>query len=205
MSISVDGFVGGPNGEIDWLLRRGLGTRVEEWITMTLWNASAHLMGRRTFNDMRSYWPFSDIPLAEPMNQIPKIAFSKGGGSEHTTQALKDATGFDQRTGRQPLKSSDHLASWNDAPIITSGLEQEILRLKQGSGKPLLAHGGAGFAQSLAATGLIDEYHLLVHPVVLGKGLPLFSAVTKPLDLQLASITVFDNGVAAHIYVVGDQ
>jgi dihydrofolate reductase len=72
--------------------------------------------------------------------------------------------------------------------------------LKQKSGKDILAHGGAGFAQSLARLGLIDEYRLLVHPVALGWGLPLFAELPAPMDLKLISTSIFRSGVAAQVY-----
>ena len=67
MSVSVDGFVGGPNGEIDWLLRT-MDKPVIDWIEKTLWQAGVHIMGRHTFYDIASYWPTSSDQLAAPMN-----------------------------------------------------------------------------------------------------------------------------------------
>ena len=67
-------------------------------------------------------------------------------------------------------------------------------------GKDILAHGGASFAQSLAQLNLIDEYRLVVHPAVLGRGLSLFGGLTAPLDLKLESATVFASGVVAKVY-----
>jgi len=63
-----------------------------------------------------------------------------------------------------------------------------------------LAHGGAGFAQSLVRSGLIDEYQLLTHPVALGVGLSLFSSLNKPADLTLVEAKAFKLGAVAHIY-----
>jgi dihydrofolate reductase len=78
MSISVDGFVGGPNGEIDWIF----GNTDEEatkWTVENIWSAGAHLMGRRTYHDTAAYWPAATEPYAPPMNEIPKIVFSRAG------------------------------------------------------------------------------------------------------------------------------
>src|SRR5215510_1131637 len=96
MSVSVDGFVAGSNGEIDWLLRT-MDKSALEWIENTLWQAGVHIMGSKTFHDMAVYWPTSSDPLAAPMNEIPKIVFSKTGtiAKRETTQALKDATRLD--------------------------------------------------------------------------------------------------------------
>jgi len=79
-------------------------------------------------------------------------------------------------------------------------MAEEVKKLKTQSGKPIIAHGGAGFARSLIATGLVDEYALLVHPVVLGKGLPIFSDISAPKPLKLVSVTAFAAGVLAQVY-----
>jgi dihydrofolate reductase len=72
--------------------------------------------------------------------------------------------------------------------------------LKRSNGKFILAHGGASFAQSLVKHNLIDEFRLVVHPVVLGKGIPLFAEVTIPMFLRLESSDVFEKGIIANIY-----
>jgi len=76
----------------------------------------------------------------------------------------------------------------------------EIARLKQEPGKDILAHGGAGFAQSLVLLGLVDEFRLLTHPVALGCGRALFVGLSYPLNLQLISSSAFPGGCIAHIY-----
>lgn len=73
-------------------------------------------------------------------------------------------------------------------------------RLKEQPGRYILAHGGSEFARSLVGLGLVDEYRLLIHPVVLGNGLPLFSEVAKPTCLNLLSTSVFKSGITAHVY-----
>src|ERR1051325_942310 len=156
MSISADGFVGGPNGEIDWIFKT-FDAGATAWTMDTIWNAGAHLMGSRTFRDMAAYWPTSTEPFAAPMNEIPKVVFSRTGsiGQATTTRALEDETRL-----RTPPEASapSNPGSWT-TPIIASGdLAAEIARLNRQDGKPLLAHGGASLAQSLVKEGLIDEY-----------------------------------------------
>ena len=178
MSISLDGFVAGPNGEADWMFRsRDEGGH--RWVEDTLWQAGLHLMGSRTFVAMAGYWPTASDSLAAPMNEIPKAVFT-----------------------RQPSLDTASLANpgWAQAEVVNGDLATEIGRLKQQPGKDILAHGGADFAQSLAAAGLIDEYRLLVHPVALGKGLSLFGKLAKPLDLELRATTLFRSGGAALVY-----
>jgi len=203
MSISADGFVGGPNGEIDWLLRT-MDISALEWIEKTLWQAGVHIMGRRTFYDMAAYWPTSSDKLAAPMNEIPKIVFSKKGfiesaNAETTTQALKDATRFDNEKGISKIGLSKTTSTWTNVPVA-SDLISEIKKLKEQDGNFILAHGGAGFARDLVKSGLIDEYRLLIHPVIIGNGLPLFTLTPKQIDLTLESSTKLDTGIIANIY-----
>lgn len=171
MSVSIDGFVSGPDGEMDWVFR-SLDDDTTTWIVDTLWQAGVHLMGSVTYHAMAAHWPSSTEKFAPPMNQIPKIVFSK---------SLKEAT-------------------WTDSTILSGDLAHEIARLKQQPGKDLLVHGGARFAQSLSALGLIDEYRLVVHPVALGRGLPLFGKLSQSIDLKLMSTTRFGSGVVANVY-----
>jgi len=204
MRISADGFVAGPQGEIDWLLK----TMDEEaiaWLEDTLWQAGVHIMGSRTFQDMKNYWPTATNPLARPMNEIPKVVFSKQEPNElsavtQTTQALKDAIRSDAEHGIKPLATQD-LAGWMNVPVARGDLATEIQTLKSQEGKFILAHGGARFAQSLVAAGVVDEYRLLVHPVILGKGLPLFSTATAPVFLRLENSHTLKSGVIANTYV----
>jgi len=86
-------------------------------------------------------------------------------------------------------------------PTVARGdLVQEVVRLKEQPGNFILAHGGARFARSLVACGLIDEYRLVIHPVVLGQGQPLFTGLDSPVDLRLISAIPFDSGVVAAVY-----
>lgn len=84
--------------------------------------------------------------------------------------------------------------------MASGDLAKEVADLKAKEGKPIIAHGGATFARSLIAAGLVDQYHLLVHPVALGSGLPIFSALTTPRRLHLVSAKAFPKGAVAHIH-----
>jgi dihydrofolate reductase len=204
MQVSVDGFVAGPNGELDWVFR-SLGDDATAWIVERLWQAGVHIMGRRTYHDMAAHWPTSTEPYAAPMNQIPKVVFSRKGVLEPagaaTARALEDASrNREARGGRSASAVSSVVEEWARSRVAGGELAEEIARLKRESGKEILAHGGASFAQSLAQSGLVDEYRLVVHPVVLGRGLPLFSGLSGPLDLQLVSATPFASGTVAQVY-----
>ena len=182
MSMSINGFVGGPKGELDWMLASDDGG-AKAWQLARAREAGLHVMGRKTFNDMKGHWPTSGDAYAAPMNTIPKAHFSRGGAEGADAEA-----------------SGEGARSWNEAPCLTGDLAAEIRKLKEEDGKPIIAWGGAGFARSLIPTGLIDEYQFLVHPVALAAGLEIFSRLEAPLRLQLAVLERFDKGVVAKIF-----
>lgn len=169
MSVSLDGYVAPIDGSSDWITA-GDSDDALSWIVETVSDAYAHLMGATTYAAMAAYWPGASGPLAKPMNAIPKVVFS------------------------------DSLASpqWGETTIVAGDLAEAVTRLKQErSDGYLLAHGGARFARSLVGTGLIDEYRLVIHPVVLGAGERLFPA---PLTIEPTSTTVFSGGAVAHVF-----
>jgi dihydrofolate reductase len=204
MSVSLDGFVAGPNGGADWIFRTSGGADSTGWVLDTLRGAGVHIMGSRSYYDMAAFWPYSEMPIAPPMNDIPKVIFSRtgikdGAQADRTTQALAEAKARNaQRLGVTPTAAV--LQSWAEPTVASGDLVEEILRLKEQPGNFILAHGGARFAQSLVASGLIDEYRLGIHPVVLGQGQPLFSELRSPVDLRLISMTPFASGVVAAVY-----
>jgi len=200
MSISLDGFVGGPEGEAGWVF--GADEEAVAWTVETIWNASLHIMGSRTFHDMVAFWPTSTLVFAPPMNQIPKAVFSKQGPlvlkAGATTRTLKDARAHaGDATSAELQPGAD---SWAQAYVAGGDLTDEINRLKARDGKPIIAHGGASFAHSLIARNLVDEYALLVHPIALGKGLPIFSDLPAPRPLKRVSSKAFSGGCVAQIY-----
>lgn len=131
-----------------------------------------HLMGRRTYEEMAGFWPTSDDAYAAPMNEIPKVVFS------HTLER----------------------AEWAESRIARGDLAEEIATLKLEPGKDMLAWGGATFAQSLSRLGLVDEYRLILQPVALGQGLPLFKDLAAPLRLELVEAQTYRTGAALHVY-----
>jgi dihydrofolate reductase len=169
MSVSLDGFVASPDGSTDWIAAGG-SDDARRWTVETVGNASAHLMGAATYAGWATYWPTAAGPFAASMNEIPKVVFSNS------------------------LTSVD----WNGTTIAAGDLAEAVTRLKhERSEGYLLAHGGTRFARSLVETGLIDEYRLAIHPVVLGVGERLFSA---PLTIETISTTVFSRGAVAHVF-----
>jgi dihydrofolate reductase len=203
MSMTLDGFVCGPNGELDWIFN----ARSEEstsWTVDKIRQAGAHLMGRKTFNDMAAYWPGSDEAFAAPMNEIPKIVFSTKGFDPsqpgERSRGLQDAVRNRTAGGNLAATHPAGAESWTKPTVLTGDLAAGIRRLKAEDGKELLAHGGAGFAQSLAQTGLVDEFWLQTHPVAIGQGRGLFAGLTSPLRLKLIEAKTFSDGALAQIY-----
>ncbi len=170
MEVSLDGFVGGPNGEVDWLFP-DFDAEHAEWVVARLRSAGAHLMGSVTYRDMAAHWPRSDEPYAAPMNEIPKVVFSR------------------------TLTRGD----WSETRIVAGDLAAEIERLKREQGGDLLAHGGARFARALLGDRLVDELWLIVHPVAIGNGLGLFSALAAPTRFEVVSGTSFRSGTRAMV------
>ncbi len=185
MSLSVDGFVGDQNGRNDWVFRSSDETS-RAWSVGQSWESGLIIMGRKSFENMAPYWPTATGPFAAPMNEIPKAVFTKKGFA-----------GIPPSAGQSPAA-----ASWAEAQVFDGDLTEEISKLKSVPGKPILAIGGAGFMRSLIATGLIDEYHLVTHPVVLGGGLTIFNGVAGTLDLKLVDVKSFPGGIVAHSYRV---
>jgi dihydrofolate reductase len=205
MSISLDGFVAGPNGEADWIFRSSGGEDSTAWLLDTLSGAGVHIMGSRSYHDMAAFWPYSDMPIAPPMNDIPKVIFSRTGikaGAHDPMPALAEAKARNAHRHRI-TPAGEALRSWAEPTVASGDLVEEVLRLKQQPGNFILAHGGTRFAQSLVAAGLVDEFRLGIHPVVLGRGQSLFCELPRPLDLRLVSMTPFASGAVAAVYRPG--
>ena len=173
MGMSLDGLVARPGryGAGGWGLPPddpALKDRKLEWMR----GIGLHLMGRNTYEEMAEFWPVSDDAYAAPMNEIPKVVFSR----------------------------TLERAEWADSRIARGDLAEEIAALKREAGKDMLAWGGAAFAQSLTRLGLVDEYRLILQPVALGEGLPLFKDLTAPLRLELVEAQTYPTGAALHVY-----
>jgi dihydrofolate reductase len=200
MSMSLDGFVSDLEGRNEWMF--GADPEAKAWVVETLWNASLHAMGSRTFEDMAAYWPTSTMPFAAPMNQIPKAVFSRQGAAVLESGAASAA--LDEARARagatQTATPQPGAESWAQAYVASGELAAEIAKLKAGEGKPILVHGGVRFARSLVAHGLLDRIVLAVHPVALGNGMPLFSELAAPLRLQLESSRAFPGGAVMQSY-----
>jgi dihydrofolate reductase len=169
MSVSLDGYIAPADGSTDWAAA-GRSDDGGRRTLETVSNASMHLIGAAAYSAWADFWPGAPGPFAQPMNEIPKVVFSNS------------------------LTSAD----WGPATIARGDLAAAVTRLKQE--RPdgyLLAQGGVRFARSLVQTGLIDEYRLVVHPVILGEGERLFIA---PLTIEPISTIAFSRGAVAHVF-----
>jgi dihydrofolate reductase len=175
MSMTIDGYVAGPEGEMDWAMRTAHPDG-KAWIDKTLREAGAHLIGRKLYEQFVGYWPTSTDPVAEAMNEKPKIVFS--------------------RTADPQLPSAP---GWEDPRVFGTDLVADLEALKAEDGGDLLAQGGVEFGRSLVRSGQVDEYRLVVHPVVLGEGQALFAGAPE-FDLDLVDVVRFPSGSQALTY-----
>ncbi|MFD0899582.1 dihydrofolate reductase family protein [Actinomadura sediminis] len=167
--VSLDGYIEGPNGEFDW---PAMGPELSAYSFDLMERADTFLYGRPVWEMMAGYWPnvesISDDPhdlkFAPVWRRTPKVVFS--------------------RTLREPGHGARVVNGANPA--------EQVAALKAEPGKDLLLMGGASLAAELTAHGLIDEYQVVVHPVVLGGGKALFPEPERRLDLRLVESRTFD-------------
>jgi dihydrofolate reductase len=172
MSMSLDGFVGSDRQHPGAAIPEG--AELKQWKLDNISKAGAHLMGRTTYQEMSSYWPQSNDAYAAPMNDIPKVVFSK---------TLSDAE-----------------TSWPVTRVARGDLATEIATIKAEPGPDVIVWGGARFAGALAAANLIDEYRLLVQPLLLGTGRALFDQLPDARRLNLVEASSFPSGIVVHVY-----
>jgi dihydrofolate reductase len=166
-AITIDGFFEGPGNDLSW-------HRVDDEFNEFAWEqikgCDTIMFGRKTYELMASYWPTAESAADDPvtadlMNTWPKIVFSR---------TLKEA-------------------AWANTRLVNKAID-EVRRLKEQPGKPLIIFGSANMAVSLTAAGLIDQYRLMVMPVVLGKGTPLFQHVETQMEFNRTGTRIFKNG-----------
>lgn len=166
MSVTLDGFSAGLNDEMDWVTDN-LDEEIMKFIDDELSTRGAILLGRVTYQIWTNYWPSATGSIADKIKNLPKIVFSR------TLQKVE----------------------WGNTTLIKDNIAEEIQKLKRQPGKNLLLQGGAGLAQTFMQLGLIDEYQLLVYPVILGSGKPLFKDLQNRIKLKLLEAKTFTSGV----------
>lgn len=177
MMITADGYIAGPHNELDWVvwedeMDRDAARLIESVDTM--------LVGYGAYKDMVGYWP---VALTKPGNE------SEGVFAKLINEKPKVIV----------AQTEEELLWKNDELLVITDLKQQITKLKESKGD-IVFYGGAGLAQSLVREGLIDEYRLLVSPVAISKGKPLFSELAEPQKLKATNAKIYESGAVLLTY-----
>ncbi len=181
MNPSLDGYISREDGALDW---QSVDEEIHRHMNQKAQQLSAFLHGRKMYDLMAAYWPTpeaasSDLDyirgFAKIWTEKPKVMFSR------------------------TVKTAD----WNTR-VVNDNVAQEVMRLKEQPGGDL-AVGGANIASSLQKLGLVDEYHLFVQPVAIGRGAPLWPADSGDVRLRLSETCTFPSGVVFLRYEVVDS
>jgi dihydrofolate reductase len=171
LSVSLDGYIEGPNRELDWQL---VDDELHQHFNDQLKGMGGFVSGRVTYQLMAQFWPTADkdpsstppmVEFARIWREMPKIVYSK------------------------TLPRAD----WNTT-IVREFIPEEVEKLKTQPGGDL-SLGGADLAAAFMRAGLIDEYRIYVHPIIIGKGKPLFPPSGPKIDLRLVDTRAFGTGV----------
>ncbi|HXE95240.1 MAG TPA: dihydrofolate reductase family protein [Dongiaceae bacterium] len=168
MMISVDGFFEGPDRELDWHV---VDSDFIDYAIDLLNSVDTILFGRVTYQMMAAYWPTPraikvDPIIAERMNNLPKIVFSP------TLEEVE----------------------WQNSRLVKGNIAEEVDKLKHQPGKDMVILGSSDLAVALTKLGFIDEYRIIVNPVVLGSGKSLFEGLNNRLALKLLDVRTFSSG-----------
>lgn len=177
---SLDGFVEGPNGEMDigWV---SYDADLEKYAKEVLSTVDTVVWGRGTYQMMHSYW--SSVP-SDPS----------------ASQYERDHAEWVEKTAKIIFSTTLKKVEWNNSRLVKENVEEEINKLKQQPGKDIVILGSPRFAHHLMQLDLVDEYKITVSPVLIGKGLPLFQGLTEKLDLKLIENKSFDSGAIGLVY-----
>jgi len=183
MHISLDGFVAGPNGEIDWVK---VDEEIFNYVGKRISEGDTALYGRVTYQMMEAYWPTAadkpaatrhDIEHSKWYSKVHKVVLSK---------TMKDA-------------------ELTNTTIISDNLSDRISEIKQQAGEDILLFGSPTATHSLIKQNLIDGYWLFVNPIILGQGIPLFVDINDKIKLKLLTTRQFTSGVTELNYIVDRQ
>jgi dihydrofolate reductase len=167
--VSLDGFIADARGDMSWARKDDPEWR--EYVANNARGDSDMLFGRVTYEHMASFWPtplaMQTMPIvAKRMNEASKVVFSRTLGS----------------------------ATWQNTRLVKADLAESVRELKRQPGPTLLLMGSGSIVSQLAQHGLVDEYQLVVNPIVLGTGKSMFEGVTRAFGLQLKDTRRFTNG-----------
>ncbi|HML96451.1 MAG TPA: dihydrofolate reductase family protein [Thermodesulfobacteriota bacterium] len=172
--VSLDGFIAGPSGEIDWF---SVGGDFMDYTKERLGSMGILLFGRVTYELMAGYWPDAspaenDEAIIHAMNGLPKIVFSRTLAS----------------------------VEWNNAVVNRGDPVHETERMKAEGGKDIVIFGSGTMVSALSAAGLVDEYRIFVNPVILGAGKTQFGGVGHRVGLRLKETKAFAGGLVLLTY-----
>lgn len=183
MHMSLDGFVAGPKGELDWVK---VDQEIFDYVGKRISKGDTAMYGRVTYQMMESYWPTAgnkpnatkhDIEHSQWYAKVHKLVLSK---------TMKDA-------------------DLTNTTIISDNLVERINEIKQGNGEDILLFGSPTATHSLMQLNLIDGYWLFVNPIILGQGIPLFTDIKDKIKLNLLGTRQFTSGVTELNYTVDTQ
>jgi len=173
VQISIDGYIAGPNGEMDWMVWNW-DDKLKNYVFEITESVDTIILGRKMTDGFISYWSDMmtkpDDPsyvFAKMMIETPKVVFTK---------TLK-------------------ISKWVNTVLATGDLTDEIMKLKSESGKDIIVYGGATFDSSLIEAGLIDEFHLFVNPVAIGSSMAMFKDLKEIQKFTMIKSTPFDSGI----------
>jgi dihydrofolate reductase len=176
--VTLNGYFKGANEDISWAKKGS--SEESEFAADNLKSGNILLFGRITYEMMEKYWPTpeaqkNDPIVAEGMNEAEKIVFS----------------------------NTLEKANWKNTRIIKDNIVEEIKKMKKQNGKDMVLLGSGTIVNQFAEQGLIDEYQIMVHPVVIGEGTPLLKNIDHMMDLKLTVTKAFPSGVVLHCYKPG--
>jgi dihydrofolate reductase len=170
-SVTLDGYFSGPNGDIGWAHEGFDDPDFRSFVEDNAKGGGTLLFGRKTYELMKSYWPTpeakkNDPVVAEQMNSLPKVVFSR------------------------TLDKAD----WSNTTLVKGDLATQVRRMKEEPGEDMVIMGSGSIVSQLTQKGLIDEYQVVVVPVVIGEGKTMFDGVKEKVPLELKTTRSFDNG-----------
>ncbi len=181
--VSLDGYFAGPNGDISW---HNVDHEFNEFAIKQTPSFGALIFGRKTYDLMASYWPTKEVIKRDPvvariMNSIHKIVFSKS------------------------LKEKKETDVWKNVQLLKEIKPQVFNKLKKQSGRDMAIFGSGEIVQQFTNLGLIDEFRLMINPVILGKGKQMFANLENKLNLKLINTRTFKNGNILLVYNIKNR
>lgn len=179
MQLSLDGFVAGPNAEMDWMTMNW-GEDINSYVKEITEAVDCILLGHHLAQGFVPTWqgmqadPATAEDFVHKMVDTPKLVFSK-------TKRVADA-------------------DWKNVNFATQSPDKELADLKKMQGGDIMVYGGASLVSQLIAQNLIDEYHLFINPILMGNGMPIFKELNSYLKLELVSCKTFECGIVVLCY-----